>query len=433
MDRAVDVDGAHLAIGGLVLALSVAILVGDPGGLLGLLRASLPWLPREEPPLCLHFDVNETIMLGDPAGGDSYEDSLNKILAKAAFLRIPDGEHGPWRWHDGSPLRVEERDPRAPPPPLLFDAFEAPPGCVSFYAVPELKAAFAKTFVSGESPGVIYAAEMERLRAALRWPAGAPRDARLCSDDGFYTFLPSFFHALLSLRQSGRRFSVVLRTFGSDLPRVVAALDAFSSGKHPLYPGLVDPALRIPPQQMWAGRYTEQGDFALLQDPGGRLGASKRESIAENHDGVVLAEAAALQELQGRGGGAAAPRMSAVQDDYAWWSAHRCSPSAGKPLWLSGASEWIHLFFDDNIFKSARRSIVAVRARTAEGCAFRGLSGAATVKLQGSVLRKVTTRSAVLDIDYFVRRIGECEERVKELRRRDRRGRPDGMASLVGP
>jgi hypothetical protein len=43
-------------------------------------------------PLCLHFDINETILLGDPAGGDSYEDSLNKILAKVAFVkpvRIP--------------------------------------------------------------------------------------------------------------------------------------------------------------------------------------------------------------------------------------------------------------------------------------------------------------------------------------------------------
>ena len=33
---------------------------------------------KQKPPLCLQFDVNETIMLGDPVGGDSYDDSLNK-------------------------------------------------------------------------------------------------------------------------------------------------------------------------------------------------------------------------------------------------------------------------------------------------------------------------------------------------------------------
>ena len=35
-----------------------------------------------QPRLVLHFDVNETIMVADPAGGDSFEDVLNKMLAK---------------------------------------------------------------------------------------------------------------------------------------------------------------------------------------------------------------------------------------------------------------------------------------------------------------------------------------------------------------
>ena len=42
---------------------------------------------RSGPVLTLHFDVNETVMVGDPAGGDTYEQSLNKILAKSAFVR----------------------------------------------------------------------------------------------------------------------------------------------------------------------------------------------------------------------------------------------------------------------------------------------------------------------------------------------------------
>ncbi len=38
--------------------------------------------------LVLHFDVNETIMVGDPAGGDSFEESLNKIVSKSAIVRL---------------------------------------------------------------------------------------------------------------------------------------------------------------------------------------------------------------------------------------------------------------------------------------------------------------------------------------------------------
>ena len=42
---------------------------------------------RATPKLVLHFDVNETIMVGDPAGGDTFEDCLNKMIAKNAFVR----------------------------------------------------------------------------------------------------------------------------------------------------------------------------------------------------------------------------------------------------------------------------------------------------------------------------------------------------------
>ncbi|KAL3822622.1 hypothetical protein ACHAXA_006407 [Cyclostephanos tholiformis] len=38
------------------------------------------------PHLFLHFDINETILVGDVAGGDTLEDCLNKIIAKCAFV-----------------------------------------------------------------------------------------------------------------------------------------------------------------------------------------------------------------------------------------------------------------------------------------------------------------------------------------------------------
>jgi hypothetical protein len=157
-------------------------------------------------PLCIHFDVNETIMLGDPAGGDSYEDSLHKILCKVAFVkRAPAGAEGSgrwsaWTWHDGSPLDPLVRDPESPPPALLPDAFTDPPGCTRFYNVPELKGLFAKCFAADHSPGSVYSSEYEKLRNAVRWPDGVPRDSRLCSDEGYYRFLPAFFQTLVEVR-----------------------------------------------------------------------------------------------------------------------------------------------------------------------------------------------------------------------------------------
>lgn len=70
--------------------------------------------------LVLHFDVNETIMVGDPASGINFGQSLNNLLAKVAFFQDAKGTH----WHDGSPVDLAQRKSSTEPPPLLtsFDA-----------------------------------------------------------------------------------------------------------------------------------------------------------------------------------------------------------------------------------------------------------------------------------------------------------------------
>ena len=139
----------------------------------------MPGRPR----LCLHFDINETILLGDAAGGDTYDECLNKVLAKVAYVRPVQpaeqkgGRWAAWEWHDGSPLDPELRGD-APPPPLLPDLFAEPAGCQKFYNVKELKKPFAKKFIENGSPGAIYRSEYERLRDALKWPASVPVDSR---------------------------------------------------------------------------------------------------------------------------------------------------------------------------------------------------------------------------------------------------------------
>ena len=100
--------------------------------------------------LVLHFDVNETIMVGDPAGGVSFAQCLNIILAKSAALRRSAGGGG-WTWHDGSPLEPAEREATAAVPPLRTD-FRLPAGCEYFHAQFRSQ---AKTFTEA-GPGVIY-------------------------------------------------------------------------------------------------------------------------------------------------------------------------------------------------------------------------------------------------------------------------------------
>ena len=196
-------------------------------------RSVLPSMAR----LVLHFDVNETIMVGDPAGGDSFEESLNKIISKSAVVRcVPIAEQAgggrwpDWRWHDGSPLDPEVRAMQGltQPPPLLegFEFDQQPEGCVSFYKADELKRAFAKRFTA-DGPGVIYRALYEQLERALRCD---PMDKRLCHDGRHHFLLPAFFHTLSALRDVHLRLREDVITEASSTERR-EALMANAPGK----------------------------------------------------------------------------------------------------------------------------------------------------------------------------------------------------------
>lgn len=381
------------------------------------------------PHLILHFDVNETILMGDPAGGDTYMDCIHKSLAKCAFCKAdgPLGKNGatattPTVWHDGTPIGEL---PSAPPPLKPEWTFDTPAGVAAFYKQPALKRKHLKTFCDAGSPGAIYAAERARCRAALGWPH-APHPALSMEEDGgaVGVLLPAFYQTLDGLRRSGRRFSIVLRTFGTDLPRVAAAINAYAAGEHPDYPEGA-PDLALPPQRMWKGRYDEgSGRFALSPHDEGN-GAP---SITDEREAV-----AALSEHG----------VSGVMDDYKYWASHDNDPACGKPLWLTlGDASTYQLFFDDNIqcaaaarpdahvcrserlpalrvrrSNDAKDSIVSVRARRDDTSpAFAPLSGAQICALHGAAVRRVPTILPVLDTGWFLAEVERCEARLAELR-----------------
>lgn len=100
--------------------------------------------------LVLHFDVNETIVVEDIAGGDTFEDCLNKILAKNALVRrnpSSNGASSPMFWWDGTKIipsstsMVKENKH----PPELFPGWDWPLGCEPYYKACKSK---SKTFTT---------------------------------------------------------------------------------------------------------------------------------------------------------------------------------------------------------------------------------------------------------------------------------------------
>ena len=348
------------------------------------------------PRLVLHFDVNETILLGDVAGGDSFEDAINKCIAKSALISYADSSC--IKWYDGSSM-----DSGCPPP--LMPNWIRPEKCTSYYEYFRKSLGDKRKLFTLNGPGRGYRPVYEEVEQALRWPKGATKPTKSLCQDGIHHFLiPGFFKTLTELQNRGREFSVVIRTFGDDLDDLVACVNDFAQGKHlpefQAYPGKTLDHFHIAPENVWKGRYDENGNFNLIN---------------KANDSVISNENEVVKLLQGGYCNEDSISIIACQDDYEHWAQHNYHPSAGKPLWITKADDrYHHIFFDDNIKNNEEDSIVAARIRETSADDFKALDGKSTLRLHGIHLVKVPTYAAVLDKNWFLKAIDACEKKRME-------------------
>ena len=389
----------------------------------------------DRPHLVLHFDINETILVGDEAGGDTREDCLNKMICKSAFVLMDDGqevecEEGqpnmsrralantkelvPSRWWDGSSIQPDKGGPSEESPAPLYTGWEWPPNACPYYRTSFKKRAKNFTLNDGSAYRPLYH-ELEKRIAFL------PDDVK--GADGhvyphaLHHMLPAFFHTLHELKRGGRSFSLILRTFGSDLPDIAEALNVFARGEHPLYPDFRDERLVLIPEQMFRGRWrkkkkdggSDQIEYQLL-----KWSEDDDETSFCGDDVVASGDAELLNIIENCS-------IAGIQDHYSFWDNNSNAPWSGKPVWThrTSASEGSprnchHVFFDDNIHNDATDSIAAVRVEN-EGHkgTYKSLSGEDILEMHGVHLIKVSTVAPIVDQDWFLHRIREAEERLQ--------------------
>ncbi|GMI15055.1 hypothetical protein TrLO_g4124 [Triparma laevis f. longispina] len=336
--------------------------------------------------LILHFDVNETIILEDIAGGDTREMCLNKIIAKSAAV-IPDSDSDgdsvgdSFTWLDGSPLN----DPTPQTISSLSTSFLPPhPSALPYYRVKSLKknALNFTTHAHGSRFRPIY----DQLVSKMNHGTGLP--PTLSKDGSTHFILPSFFKTLSTLSKSSQPFNIVIRTFGLDLPEIASSLTAFAKGLHPKFPDFLDEEFEVREDQIFKGRY--------VKNEGGKL-----EWRISNKSGE-FSEEEALHHFQTN-------RITLVQDDYSHWKSSNYSPQSGKPCWVTKTGDSPkHIFFDDNIWPDPTDSIVAVRVRETEGDEFVPMSGEEIMGEEGKSIVKVFGVEACLNDDYFLDKIKLC-------------------------
>ena len=343
-----------------------------------------PVPPNAAAPLVLHIDINETILIGDDAGGDSREESLNKILAKSAFVRLPPNAAipslddtsfvKPTHWWDGTPIGCDA----APP---LYTGWEWPLHCVPYYRTAYKR--LSKGFVKGH--GRAYKSLFEDMERIISF--SHPDMPNVLSH-----MLPALFRTLEELTHRKEPFRVVFRSFGSDLVEVTDAVSIFARGQHPDYPDFRNNDLVVTQANLVKGSWdrSENGLFQLWSQDG---------SLEASGDDEIL------DWIQHR-------TVCAIQDDYEFWSRHGCEPWSGKPVWVpSRRRRQHHILFDDNIHNLAHDSIASVKLQPHDGASFRTLSGEEIQQMQGLHLIRVPTIEPILNPDWFLIQIDKARAR----------------------
>jgi hypothetical protein len=324
--------------------------------------------------LFVHFDINETILLGDEAGGDSRHDSIQKMLAKSAFVQMTtttttttttdnndnnfnnfkkqhtDQMH-PTHWWDG---QIIGQETSMPP---LYTGWEWPPNCCPYY-----RTAYkpnAQTFTQHHP---IYQPLLQKCQEALLAAAATSSVTNNNNNDDeqqdhSIIILPAFYETLQYLIQTRGggggnnnknnnndhppRFTVVFRTFGSDLPGIADMVSNFAQGKHPQYshidyPPLIMSQSQQQQQHLYQGRWWKK-QLQRNNDNGDDNGDDsyiyqlwnypQEDTLIASGDEEIVQLFLSLSQSN-------TAVVVGIRDDYDHWKKHHYHPTAGKPIWV---------------------------------------------------------------------------------------------------
>lgn len=121
----------------------------------------------------------------------------------------------------------------------------------------------------GGHAGEMYRGVFDALQQQLQQPA---HQHSTFFPTGQRRILPSFFELLLHLQATHRCFTIVFRTFGTDLQDVIDEINLFATGQHPSWPdarldgsdGVTDIRLAMPAQ---TGAFYRRGRSAGCGPP----------------------------------------------------------------------------------------------------------------------------------------------------------------------
>ncbi|KAG5469807.1 hypothetical protein CUR178_01947 [Leishmania enriettii] len=368
--------------------------------------------------LVIHTDINKTIIQVDQAGGRTMDDVLNNNVAANTFGIVDTTDN---QWH---PLYSAYDSPVAPPastsgPIMSYDAYIdslhcAPLGMQNlpkaerdavWKSVSNCRRQATRKFTFPGEVGEPYAPLVDLQRQHLQ------------HRDGYYNIIPAFFHMVNTLSELDFRFTLIFRTFGSDLDTVLQEWRSFVLGTHVCKPS--GPVLRRLKEnyiEPLSGSFFRQDD-AIYICHGPRVSLSSYlTSGFEETDPVKVLEH--LHQVPGCTSACKATfadlkdhlveyfarsrNVGGLVDYYPSWAQAAEHRTGGKVFPVSqNDPNYYFVFFDDNIFIGDEHSIVDIREAD-------GAKSLVDIDIEKKYCVPVNAFKAILDKEYFVNELCEC-------------------------
>lgn len=377
--------------------------------------------------LVLHMDINKTIIQIDQAGGRTLDDVLNSNVAANVYGFVDPADdkwkplYGPFDKDPGCSSSAKRElltydtyvDRLHCEPPGMQDLPKKEKDAV-WKAVSNLRRQATRKFTHAGEPGEAYAALVDLQREHLK------------HGDEYYHIIPSFFTLINSLSELDMPFSLIFRTFGSDMDSILEEWKSFVKGAHFCKPSgpVLQKMLHSYTEPLCGSVYRHEDDMYICYGPHVSLSSLLDGGIDETDELQILER---LRHLPGC--------TSAYKTSFADLKDHlveyfKHSNNVGGlvdyyPNWAQGAErrtggkvfplslndpDYYYVFFDDNIFIGDERSIVDIREAE---------SGASIVDpgIERRYCVPANAFKAIVDDNYFVNELSKCLQLQSEVSR----------------
>ena len=376
--------------------------------------------------LILYFDINKTVLISDKVKGLDLRDCIKELTSQYAWGEVDDQnkwslKHPELVFQCPNEKYISYYDYLEKNFPLQTEKEESNKAkrAENNLEIKKNKRKLRRSLISEDSEGdlkKLYGKFQKIEESAKLSHFNIPKkEFPDYFDSGYVNIVPSFFYMMINLQKQNREFSIIFRTFGSDLEEISKEFNDFCNGIHPLFNGENGrPLAQFNGKDGTKNYLIDTSSSGMIYRTGKHiddtvviLGSNDRKPLKLSSDDIEqLKNNKSLKVIIGAENiynHLKEKNSFGIQDDYCFWNENNEKFEFAKPLLVNTSdSHILPIFFDDNIQANDDCIIDCRNIHTKE-----------QIHLTESLnkhLIKVDSFLALSNDNYFLEMISVCEK-----------------------